>query len=232
METDVILSINVHEKPDFLRKQLENIRMFMKCRYKVILNCNPYMYKEVFSSDLDALLNPTILIKDRFTGALSHGIYSNMQYALENFRFKYFIVLSSRNLFYQELTLAILENKQKTPVKLSIPDYERWHWPKLIHSELAKHYLSRGKHLISSCHEGLVFHYVVCQNIHRFFEEQPYLRMDTFMFPHCMEEFALQTISIHESSEIYGFFTINRTCETDMYVPTDPEWYVYKTIRI
>lgn len=41
------MSINVHEKPDFLMRQLENIKSFVTSEFVIILNCNDYMFNEV-----------------------------------------------------------------------------------------------------------------------------------------------------------------------------------------
>ena len=36
---DIVFSINVHEKYDFLLKQLNNIQKYVKCNYCIVLNC-------------------------------------------------------------------------------------------------------------------------------------------------------------------------------------------------
>jgi len=237
---DVVISVNVHEKVDFLYKQLENIKQYMKCSYVVVLNCNHYMYHELSSVTLpNVFINPVILTKRTFSGTLTHGIYSNMQYAMNRFAFKYFLVLSSRNVFYQPLTLEILNKKQGIAscieeIEHPVPNYTTWWWPEMVKTELAKYYFQRGKHLSKALHEGLVLHYFVCQNIIRFLESHPYIRLNLFMFPHCVEEFSFHTIAMNEVNPdnlYYGYFMINRTCETDYEVPTDPEWFVYKTLR-
>jgi len=215
----------------------------MKCTYIVILNCNRYMKNELNKVRLPphVHLHPLVLNKQRFSGTLTQGIYFNMLHSIHIASFKYFIVLSSRNLFYQPLTLDVLDQRQKTATTIEdlkhsmSPDYDGWHWPTFLKTKLAKHYRMNNLHLHASCHEGLVFHHDVCQNIIRFLERHPSIRDDLFQFPWCVEEFALQTISMYEmnrQNRHYGFTTINRTVDTDDTVPTDPAWFVYKTHRI
>jgi hypothetical protein len=241
MNVEVVISINVHENVPFLMKQLNNIQTYLNCTYIVILNCNDYMKNALKVILPNVHIHPLPLNKQRETGTLTKGIYLNMIHALRIASFKYFLVLSSRNLFYQPLTINILDERQKTAtsiedLKHSVPPpYHRWHWPTFLKTKLAKHYRSTGLHLHSSCHEGLVFHYDVCQNIIRFLERHPSIRDDLFQFPWCVEEFALQTISMYEmnrQNRHYGFTTINKSVNTDETAPTDSEWYVYKTNRL
>lgn len=241
MIVDVVISINVHENVPFLWKQLDNIQQYMKCTYIVLLQCNDYMYTELKSLPPHVFIHPRILNKQTWTGTLTQGIYMNMIHAIRISTFTHFIVLSSRNLFYQPLTMNDLDKRQKTAIsiedlKRSTPqNYNAWHWPKFLNTHLARHYLSSGLHLSSSCHEGLVFHYDVCQNIIRFLERHPLIRDDLFKFPWCVEEFALQTISMYEmnrKNRHYGYTTINKSVYTEDTVPTDPNWFVYKTVRI
>jgi hypothetical protein len=89
---DCIITINVHEKIDFLLKQLANIKEYVGCNYAIILNCNDYMYeecnkiksnnnvehrrKELFHN---VHINEEVINKSRNHGSLTHGIYSNMK---------------------------------------------------------------------------------------------------------------------------------------------------------
>ena len=41
---NIVFSINVHEKPEFLLTQLKNIKEYVDTNYVVILNCNKNMY--------------------------------------------------------------------------------------------------------------------------------------------------------------------------------------------
>jgi len=249
INTEIILSINVHEMVHFLLKQIDNIKEYLLEDYYIILNCNDYMFNELKNIELpkNILINNEVINKKTYTGKLTEGIYSNMKYAFDKFNFKYFIILSSRNLFYNKLNIDILNKKQK--IFLDSNDYENyilsnknknsesynnWHWPSFTKTILAQHYLNKNLNLYGSCHEGLVFHYYVCENIISFLEKKEDYKKDLFNFNHVVEEFSLQTISMNEINTenlYYGFTTINRTVETDYIVPTDPEWFIYKTIR-
>ena len=110
-----VISINV----PFLMKQLKNIHDHVS-NYVVLLSCNRYMYQELSQYTLpNVLLNPAVFEKQRFHGSLTCGIYTNLLYA-QQYDFSYFIVLSSRNLFYQTLT---------TNMKKGETDDSWMHWP-------------------------------------------------------------------------------------------------------
>ena len=110
-----VISINV----PFLMKQLKNIHDHVS-NYIVLLSCNRYMYQELSQYTLpNVLLNPAVFEKQRFHGSLTCGIYTNLLYA-QQYDFSYFIVLSSRNLFYQTLT---------TNMKKGETDDSWVHWP-------------------------------------------------------------------------------------------------------
>jgi len=50
-EVDIVISINVHEKIDFLIKQLQNIDEYVHYDYIVIINPNKYMYNEITNNE-------------------------------------------------------------------------------------------------------------------------------------------------------------------------------------
>jgi len=105
MKTDIIISINVHEKPEYLLNQIENINKYVKLNKKIILNCNDYMLKEMGARNIpDVEVFPEAITKRPFHGSLMHGIACNMSHAVNNYNFDYFIVLSSREFFYRDLT--------------------------------------------------------------------------------------------------------------------------------
>ena len=117
-KNDFVISINVHEKPNFLIKQLENIKEYIEGKYSVILNCNEYMYNELKDKNIlddNVIIHPEFIHKERYTGKLFQGIYSNLKYILEhNIIFSYFVVLSSRNLFYCKILLYIIISNGNT----------------------------------------------------------------------------------------------------------------------
>ena len=241
VDTTIIISINVHEKVSFLLKQIKNIQEYVLLNYYIILNCNEYMYNELKGTNLpsNVLINKKYINKERFTGTITQGIYSNLECAIKNYNFKYFIVLSSRNLFYNILCDNNLDRLKIAP-NIIVPNglYCDWHWNIFSKTQLGKYYIDRGINMYGSCHEGLVFNYVVCQHIFTFLETNTHIRNDLFKFPACVEEFALQTISMNEGSmnevieNLYkGFGCINESFSTCYQVPDNPNFLVYKTDR-
>lgn len=195
----LLISINVFEKPDFLKKQLENIKQFVNIDYCIILNCNNYMYNILQNETLEyVIVNPEIIDKKRFHGSIVNGIYSNMKYSVENLIFSHFLVLSSRCFFYNTLNdlnffynnnITYGENKQ-------IINYASWHWPSFSKTLLFAA-CQNYDNIANSLHEGICFSFGVCQNIIHFLETNQEIKKDLFNFNHCVEEFALQTISVN-----------------------------------
>jgi hypothetical protein len=104
MKYDIIISINVHEKPEYLFKQIENINEYVPLSKIIILNCNEYMLGEMKDINLpNVVVYPEAISKRPFHGSLTHGIVCNMSYALNNYEFDYFLVMSSREFFYKTL---------------------------------------------------------------------------------------------------------------------------------
>lgn len=105
MKTDLVISINVHEKPEYLMNQIENINEYVSLKKKIILNCNDFMFEQMSNKDIpDVDVFPEPLNKKPFQGSLMHGIACNMSHALNNYDFDYFLVMSSREFFCKELT--------------------------------------------------------------------------------------------------------------------------------
>ncbi len=88
-----IFSINVHEKKDFLLKQLRDLHEHVVGSYAVILNVNEYMNRmlkhgpDIYRSlgeeiGKNVKINPEIIEKQRGHGTLTKGIYSNMKLAI------------------------------------------------------------------------------------------------------------------------------------------------------
>jgi hypothetical protein len=240
---DICISINVHEKPDFLIKQLENIENFVKCDYCVILNCNKFMFDETKNiNKKNIFVNPYSLEKMRFHGSLLHGICKNMEFSLlSNIKYKYFIVLSSRNLFYNELNIEELEAKQTLGCYEPNPIFNLninpriWHWPCFSKSKLYNYCISNNFFLYDSAHEGLCLYYETCKDITNFLNNNIEIKNDLFNFNGCCEEFALQTLSTMNSvitTNKKGFKYIGHGTYTQNIIPTDKNLFVYKTIRV
>ena len=206
----LIISINIHEKVNFLFKQLDNIALFVKLNYIIILNCNTFMYNKLIHNDkikndyTSVIINKDYFNKRRFHGSLTKGIYSNMLYALENYQFEYFIVLSSRNMFYNELN----NNNYKLIDKVCGFEYhtinkKKWHWPSFLKTKLSKYIIDKKKLFSAVAHEGLTFDYKGCEIIKEFLENNIEIRDELFNWNSCVEEFALQTICCNNIKYYY-----------------------------
>lgn len=243
---DCVISINIHEKFDFLIKQLDNIKNNVLCNYCVILNCNDIMFNECKKNTLESniIINPIILNKRRNHGSLTEGIYNNMVFALENINFNYFLVMSSRNMFQFKLNMQNLHDLTPYPDGIDKNDYAGildtnnlekldWHWPKFINTELSKYYISQKQTLYSSPHEGLCFPINTCKNIVSFLQNYPEISKNLFNFESCVEEYALQTIAMNNNDI---FYYIGNGCCTEELIPIDQnetkiKKYIYKVKR-
>lgn len=239
---DVIISINVHEKFDFLKKQLDNIRDNVKCNYAVILNCNEFMFNECKNNNdilpENVYIHPVILEKRTYHGSLVNGIYNNMMYALDNFTFEFFISTSSRNLFDNDMELSDLHKlvkMGKTHIEYGkvfeeIENNKKWHWPSIEKTLLAKHLIETNQKFYVSPHEGLMLSIKGCRKIVEFLENKPEIKKDLFQFETCVEEFALQTISMNMGEPIY--YIGNGCCsEAPIDKSNSDTLFMYKTRR-
>jgi hypothetical protein len=217
----LVISINVYKSIKTLEVQLESIKTFVRSPFIVILNCNNYMYEQLSQKVFDGIsvyINPEIIEKERFHGSLTKGIVSNMLFALKNFDFEFFIILSGRTIFYRNIEFpqnfsnkywTSLEEMQKE--RKGQEPLNDWHWPIFKHSAIAKYYLNNNFKLANSAHEGLCFSKTVCKTICSFLQKQEFITMNLFNFNACVEEFALQTIASNEYDKDtleYGFMYI------------------------
>ena len=236
---DCIISINVHEKFNFLLKQLKNIQENVSCNYAIILNCNEYMFNECKNNTLpeNVYIHDKSLEKKRFHGSLTEGIYNNMNYALQYFTFDYFIIVSSRNLFENNLKLEDLNkmvasdtiglNDMKEQESKSWKEDKEWGgWHSLPNTLLAKYYLSKNENLYHSAIEGIVFTANCCKKIIDFLENNQEIKFDLFNFEAQVEEFALQTIAANIGEK---FYNIGNGCYTSYPIGTNsPNGEVFK----
>jgi hypothetical protein len=206
---DCIISINVHEKFPFLLKQIKNISENVKCKYAIILNCNEHMFTECKNNELpeNVFVYPEPLEKNTFHGSLLHGIYRNMQYALENFQFEYFIITSSRSMFDNDMKLEDLQKVSQKPQKHKRPymdeEYGGWWWPIFKGTQLMNYYKEQNLAVHDSPHEGLLFTHGGCVKIVDFLEAHNDIKGDLFNHGSCVEEFAIQSIAINEGDNFY-----------------------------
>ena len=191
LNVDLIISINLYKNKNVLINQLNTIKKHVLGSYYVILNCNDEMFNILKNESFENVyINPEIINKSRNHGSLTQGIVSNMNYAIDNFIFKYFVILSGRTIFYNDMTIKNLENcrnkinyNNATPVK---------------NTKLFQYYKNLGKKLYFSPHEGLCFSFNVCINILNFLKSNVDIKMDLYNFHAPVEEYALQSISCNE----------------------------------
>ena len=233
---DIVFSINVHEKVNFLIKQLENIKCFVQSKYVVVINANDTMFNilknhEYIRNNDNVRIYPSYLNKSRHHGSLTKGIYLNMKYAMTHFIFKYFIVLSSRNMFYTELNPDKYKHfiERKTPRRIDKITKTSWHWHSFLKTLLSEYIIENNK-LFSSCaHEGLTFQYQACKGILSFLIEHKDIRDNIFNWKHCVEEFALQSICVNTD---HTYYNIGNGVNINNIYDLKENTFVYKTIRI
>ena len=230
----IIISVNVHEHLPFLQKQLYNFHQYMKSRYIVILNCNDFMYNECKNTILpdNVFVHPTPLNKKWCHGSVSQGIYNNMKWSLENYKFSMFLVASSRTIFGNPFKNQELSTNQYTQYLDNCELANDWHWPTFCQSNLASYFMSKKKPLYGCAHEGVGFSYKGCKKIVKFLEKHSDLQ-DFFNLEIPVEEIALQTISINLKCPIY--YIGNGCCNEDRIPPNDPneenKKFMYKVKR-
>jgi hypothetical protein len=243
-KTTIVFSINVHENLNFLIKQLEDIKRNVLIDYIVIINANEHMYNEIkysgliteeVAAKLNIVLYPWYVEKIHNHGTLTMGIYLNMEYAINNYIFEYFIVLSSRNLFYNILHQDNYKNIPRICESVSVNNLNthEWHWHLFLQTKLAKHIIENSLVFSKSYefHEGLTFDNQLSQNIVGFLQCNEDIKKDLFDFNWGVEEFALHTIALNLNGYYYhiGNWTL-----TDDYINIDTlpkDRFVYKTYR-
>jgi hypothetical protein len=239
LKYDIIISINVHEKPRFLLKQINNIKKYVKCNYAIILNCNYYMYQQCSTINYPNIyINPKPLNKRTFHGSLTEGIYNNMCYSL-HFQFDYFIVASSRNFFDNFLTLDLLhEVALKNTLKESMGVNHKyfkeiintWFWNRLINTKFLKYILEKNLKLSSCPHEVVVYPYSSCKKIISFMNDNPEIKNELFNFNMQVEEFAMQTIVKNMDDNFY--YIGNGCCTNEPNGINNELRFMYKTYRV
>lgn len=228
----IVVSINVHEHPAFIQKQLTNIHTFLKVDHIVLLNCNDSMLKELKSRDLGdrVILNPISINKRRFHGSLTQGIISNMELAMKVLsNFDMFLVMSSREMFYQTLYQSsdIIKHVEAYEKRSKNVNLDTWHWRIFEKTKLFQYIIANDMYLCSSAHEGMCFDYESCLHILRFLNEHDDIKTNLFHFSHCVEEFALQSICANYKP----FFYIGNGCGTFSVSQCKPSKFTHKVYR-
>ena len=241
-KTTIVFSINVHEHFNFLRKQIEDIETNVLLDYVIIINANQYMYDEIINSGIlnekaNIELYPEYVNKKHYHGSLTKGICLNMEYAIKNYQFEYFVILSSRNLFYNKLHNDNYKNMRKICEGSSFEKIikHEWHWPLFFQTILGQYIIMNNlifsKH--DEYHEGLTFDYISSLRVVEFLQNNELIKNDLFKFNCCVEEFALQTISLNLTGYYYQIGNLTGPGEDDYdNIDTLPkDLFVYKTIR-
>jgi len=239
---DICFSINVHEKFDFLSKQLENIREYVDCNYCVVLNCNKYMYDECTNNRSklpdNIFINDKVIEKKTFHGSLTEGMYENMVYALNHMTFDYFIIMSSRNMFSNKMTLHDVETlhplyelndngmkkiqvEQDSTIEKVKTTNTGWHWGSFLETKLAKEVVDNKSNLYGSAHEGLMFTFIACNKIVSYLKQKEETRMNLFQSNSPVEEFGLQTLAVMLNEPFY--YIGNGCCSNDKPPTNIPE---------
>jgi len=254
MKYDLVISINVHEKPEYLLTQIENIKQYVSLKTKVILNCNDFMLNELTQNPIENVdAHPVPISKRTFHGSLLQGIVCNMDYALNNYDFDYFLVMSSREFFYRNLTSTSqieehLVDERMAPVRTGPPpgrieeftvpnyyqvgDYDRsdWWWHVFKYTKLFSYIKENNLNYSHSMHEGMCYSKKVCEDMIDFFRNNIDIMSELFNFDGCVEEFALQTISValHPTK---SYYYIGNGCDTKSLDQVDPTKFTYKRVR-
>jgi hypothetical protein len=201
---DIVISINVHHRPMFLLEQLSNINKYVKLNNLVILNCNHKMGIELQRFDLgpNVVVNPEYIDKKRYHGSITRGIVSNMKFALQNYMFDYFVIMSLRCRLYREINNSFYVDVKSEVNKNKHYNYDlrSWHWPKFVNSLLYQECVRRN----------WSFDYKSCEFLLSFLESNIHIMTDIFNFNWCVEEFALQSIC----SNFSDFFDLGNGCYT------------------
>lgn len=204
VKTQIIVSINVHEKPEYLLTQLSNIKEYLILEHKIILNCNDFMFaqlKNIVSDDI--ILNPIPINKRRFHGSLTQGVVSNLEYSIAQYDFNYFLVMSSREFFHKKLESFNQIEANKFEYILSDPGVCDWHWPSFKQTKLLQYIFEKKQKFSGSAHEGLCFNKESCIYLQSFLNDNLDIKQDIFNFPNCVEEFALQSICCNKFDYFY-----------------------------
>lgn len=157
----------------------------------------------------NTILNPDHFNKSRFHGSLTAGIISNMRYAIANHNFKYFLVMSSRDFFYRNLeSFSQIEDNEESLWKIKenrSKDYSNSEctWSIFKGTKLYQHLEKNSMYISASEHESMCFGVDSCNYVINFLNNNPEIENDIVNFPHCVEEFAIQSISSNSNEGKY-----------------------------
>lgn len=238
--TTIVFSINVHENLGFLQKQIEDIEANVLLDFVILINASVSMYHEIIDSGLllskaNVVLYPVGIDKIHNHGTLTKGIYLNMKYAVRNYQFEYFVVLSSRNLFYNQLHKDNYHGMPRICYGATFDQLNRheWYWTIFLQTKLSHYIIANQWRFCRSFefHEGTVFDYETAMKIVDFLDKNEDIKEDIFHFNWGVEEFALHTIAINVSGYYYQIGNWTNDDDT-VNIPNLPcDRFVYKTFR-
>ena len=141
---ELVISINVFEKLDYLKEQIKNIIFFTRgIKVLIIFSCNDFMFytlKNIKFDGIDILINPEIINKKRWHGSLLQGIFSNLNFILLNeIKFNYFLILQTKNFFIKKLIFENIENYFINTSKI-INDYKNSNYKFIYNTSYNKHF--------------------------------------------------------------------------------------------
>ena len=206
-----ILSVNLNSDK-FIDEQLKNIREHLSYEYQIVLNCDEKMHELIENKKYENVcVNPIAINKKRFHGTLFRGVYENIRYSCLNYKFDYFIVLSSRSFFFRKLNNETIktfydDNKRydahhsefrpKTPLERK--QWPRWMWSAFRKSEFYAYLRKHSYNFQKKMHEGLLLTRKNCEDLICFFDQNDELYnsvIDAKNLP--MEEIVIQTLLIN-----------------------------------
>jgi hypothetical protein len=199
--------------------QLKNIHYFYnRYKYVVVYNTDPTFVNQFFlnskftdlSKSLGELekvivINPVIFFKQRFHGTVTKGIMENLKYVLDmDYKFRYFVVLSSKNMFNKCIPPATIDeliNKNEKEYSAVAPVFKDkefiWHWGRFYkYSHLfIEHCRNNNWMLNPADHEGLVFPYDTCVLIRQFWKDHKDIYDNACSALTCVEEYIPFTLA-------------------------------------
>lgn len=242
---DIIISINVHEKLDFLLKQLKNIEDHVKLNYLIILNPSKTFYKilkDRTKNLKNVIINDNFFNKKRFHGSLLKGIYYNILLALKKYNFKYFIILSSRSMFYnnlhstEQIEKLKIEEKIDAWVKIKKNIPLRSHRNKNAEKNKYIQFIKKNNLNLTSCpHEGFTLDKKNCISIKKFMDKNKSFQEIIFSYDSAIEEDLFQNIAYKFDKYFFhiGQYSTSTKIDTDNYEKNKlrKNSFVYKSLR-
>jgi hypothetical protein len=158
--------------------------------------------------------------------------------ALSNYNFKYFVVLSSRTFFYNNVNVNVFDICEKITKTNGISYNELnkngQHWKRILKTNLSEYLKNNNLKFMQGPHEGLVLDKKICHHVMDFLNNNKSIKNNLFCYDSCVEEFSFQSIAL-----IYGeYININSWIDTSTMKKNNSKLefpenkYVYKLKRV